>query len=95
VTTQIRSTTYTFGDSEVAARRLELLAQAFAASSSEFLNRAVTGRPRLAVDLGCGPGYSTAFLSDALDCDRVVGLDNSERFIALAPGRSEGNGVIM
>jgi SAM-dependent methyltransferase len=38
----------------------------------------------LAVDLGCGPGHTTALLSEALRCRRTVGLDVSTDFIDLA-----------
>jgi SAM-dependent methyltransferase len=75
---------YAFGDSEIAARRLQALARVFAPSSRPFLLHAAPRRPRLAVDLGCGPGHTTHFLAGVLGCDRVAGLDNSERFLALA-----------
>jgi len=88
MSTQTHGAAYTFGDSALAARRLELLSQAFAGSSREFLRRSVTGRSGLAVDLGCGPGHSTLFLAESIDCDRVVGLDNSEHFISLAEQRA-------
>jgi trans-aconitate 2-methyltransferase len=75
---------YTFGDSAIAARRLELLAQAFADSTREFLSACGAGRRRLAVDLGSGPGCSTRLLSEAVQCERVVGLDISEPFVEQA-----------
>ena len=75
---------YLFGDTQLAARRLEVFADAFAASSKAFLSEAATSRPRLAVDLGCGPGYTTHMLADALGCAQAVGLDNSEHFVRLA-----------
>src|SRR5437899_9487865 len=86
--TPICGATYTFGDSDVAARRLALLSQTFAGSSRAFLRRVVAGRPGHAVDLGCGPGYSTCFLAETLDCDRTVGLDNSAHFIDLSQPRA-------
>jgi trans-aconitate 2-methyltransferase len=75
---------YLFGDSDVAARRLKLLTDCFAASSRAFGSEAVDGSLELAVDLGCGPGYTTHLLADALACERVIGLDNSEHYIELA-----------
>jgi trans-aconitate 2-methyltransferase len=75
---------YTFGDSAIAARRLELLAQAFADSSREFLTACGARGSRLAVDLGCGPGCSTRLLAEVVGCERVVGLDLSESFVAQA-----------
>lgn len=75
---------YLFGDTDVAAARLRVLAEVFAESSRPFLLEAVNTAPRAVVDLGCGPGYSTHFLADLLQCDRVAGLDSSKHFIALA-----------
>ncbi len=76
--------TYAFGDTDLAARRLALLAKTFADSSSAFMRDAGDGRPRMAADLGCGPGYSTHLLAGTLAPDHTVGLDNSESFLALA-----------
>jgi trans-aconitate 2-methyltransferase len=77
-------TPYLFGDTDVAAQRLRVLAEVFADSTRPFLRDASTGTLRLAVDLGCGPGFSTHLLDNVLGCEHVVGLDNSPRFIALA-----------
>ena len=76
--------TYTFGDTDLAARRLALLAETFAGSSRAFIREAGGGDLRMAADLGCGPGYSTHLLADVLAPDHTVGLDNSESFLALA-----------
>ena len=76
--------TYAFGDTDLAARRLALLAETFAASSRGVMREAAGRRLRMAADLGCGPGYSTHLLADALAPDHTVGLDNSESFLALA-----------
>jgi SAM-dependent methyltransferase len=75
---------YLFGDTDIAARRLRFLADVYAESTREFLLGAVADRPRLALDLGCGPGYTTHFLADVLGCEKTAGLDNSEQFISLA-----------
>lgn len=75
---------YLFGDTDIAARRLKVLAEVFAETTRAFLLDTVIGKPRLALDLGCGPGYSTHFLADVLQCNHTVGLDNSEHFISLA-----------
>ena len=75
---------YLFGDSDEAKRRLELVAEVYAGSSRALLRDAVSFHPKLAVDLGCGPGYSTRLLRESLDCDQVVGLDNSEEFVRIA-----------
>jgi SAM-dependent methyltransferase len=83
---------YLFGQTDIAVQRLQVLAEVFAESSGAFL-RHVTGDTRgLAVDLGCGPGFSTHLLAETLRCDHVVGLDNSEHFIALA-GQTATEGV--
>ena len=53
---------YLFADTDLAAHRLELLANVFAESSKPFLKEANIASANLAVDLGCGPGFSTHFL---------------------------------
>ena len=75
---------YLFGDSDLAARRLKVLAGAFAATSRAFVADAAPGKLHLATDLGCGAGCTTHLLADVLECEQVVGLDNSEHFISLA-----------
>ncbi|RJP69983.1 MAG: class I SAM-dependent methyltransferase [Candidatus Abyssobacteria bacterium SURF_17] len=75
---------YLFGDSDVAAHRLKVLADVYEKSTREFVAGAVGESPSLFVDLGCGPGYTTHALADVLQCARAVGLDNSEHFISLA-----------
>jgi trans-aconitate 2-methyltransferase len=75
---------YQFGDSDLAAHRLEYLHEVYAGSSRAFLLDTVRQKPQLVVDMGCGPGYTTHFLADLLHCDRAVGLDSSENFISLA-----------
>ena len=75
---------YLFGDTDLAARRLGVLAGAFAPSSKVFLVRAAGGEIRVAADLGCGPGHTTHLMADTVKCGHVVGLDNSQHFIDLA-----------
>lgn len=75
---------YLFGDTDLAARRLEIVADVFAESTRAFVDDAAIGPTRLAIDLGCGPGCCTHFLAKLLECDQWVGLDKSERFISLA-----------
>jgi trans-aconitate 2-methyltransferase len=76
--------TYTFGDSELAAERLRLLAAAFAPTSRAFAARLGREPVRLAIDLGCGPGYTTALLAAATGAAATIGLDSSPRFLARA-----------
>lgn len=75
---------YLFGDTDVAARRLKVLAEVYAESSRAFLLEAVNGAPNFVIDLGCGPGYTTHFLADALGCGHAAGLDSSGHFISVA-----------
>ena len=75
---------YSFGDTDLAARRLALLAETFTGSSRVFMREAGGVRPRMAADLACGPGYSTHLLAEALAPGHTVGLDNSKSFLALA-----------
>ena len=84
--------TYTFGDSDLAAERLRLLAEAFAPSSRAFASRLGREPVRLAIDLGCGPGYTTALLHAATGAAATIGLDSSPRFLARA-WRQRSRGV--
>ena len=83
-------TAYAFGDSGLAAQRLALLANTFAESSAEFMRQSVETPPRLAADLGCGPGYSTHLLANTLKPEHTVGLDSSESFLAHARTTATG-----
>jgi len=75
---------YVFGDTDVAARRLDLLAEIWASPSTAFLRDDLPGRPRLALDLGCGPGHTTRLLASTTGARRTIGFDTSEAFIARA-----------
>ncbi|MHC4716292.1 MAG: class I SAM-dependent methyltransferase [Planctomycetota bacterium] len=75
---------YLFGDTDLAARRLAVLAETFEATSAQFLRAAAPGRCELAVDLGSGPGYTTHLVAETVVCERAVGLDTSEHFVDLA-----------
>jgi SAM-dependent methyltransferase len=75
---------YLFKDTDRAAQRLQVLANVFAGSSRPFMQEVVSTVPQLAVDLGCGPGYTTHLLADITQCIQAVGLDSSEHFITLA-----------
>src|SRR5262245_6039180 len=74
---------YTFGDNDVAAERLRLLAEAFAPSSRAFLARVAREPAAVAVDLGCGAGHTTALLAAAVGAGAgtTVGLDASARLV--------------
>ena len=78
---------YAFGDSEAAAQRLDLVAEVFEAPSRAFLQAWAPPQPRLAVDLGCGPGNTTALLAEVTGARRTVGLDASAAYVARATAR--------
>ena len=75
---------YTFGDNDVAAHRLRLLAAVFEPSSAALLRRCVGLGARRAVDLGCGPGWSTRLLHALIGPAHTVGLDASAEHVARA-----------
>jgi trans-aconitate 2-methyltransferase len=77
---------YTFGDNDQASARLRRLAELYEPETRELLLRGSVQRPPLAVDLGCGPGWSTRLIHDVLKPERTVGLDASERYVAEARG---------
>jgi trans-aconitate 2-methyltransferase len=77
-------TRYLFGDSDLAGHRLKVLADVYADSTKAFVIESVQEKPRLFLDLGCGPGHTTHLLAEILACECAVGLDNSRHFIALA-----------
>lgn len=74
---------YQFGDQDLAARRLEAVGRVFESTTRELMHRASLRQPRMAIDLGCGPGFTTRLLAEVVDC-AIVGLDTSERFLARA-----------
>jgi trans-aconitate 2-methyltransferase len=78
---------YTFGDTPLAAARLELLAEVFSDATTAFLSGLEAGHPRLAVDLGCGPGFTTALLDELVEPECVVGVDSSVAFASQASER--------
>jgi SAM-dependent methyltransferase len=78
--------TYTFGDGDVAVRRIGLVAEAFAASSRALLQQATAGlvRRNTALDLGCGPGHTTRLLAEVGRTRNTLGLDASDGYLAAA-----------
>lgn len=59
--------------------------------AQELLARIAVARPHHVIDLGCGPGNSTALLRDRWPEAEVIGLDNSPDMIAAA-GRDYPDG---
>lgn len=125
--------TYTFGDDDVASRRLArlaalydhetraLVARATRRSSEarsiqrapevadrrsegcaehdvleERTHRSLPARPpALALDLGCGPGWSTRLIHEVAGASRTVGIDSSDRYIAEARRRHPALEFVM
>jgi SAM-dependent methyltransferase len=75
--------TYTFGDTALASRRLRRLAEIYAPESRALLQSVQETRAdfHLAIDLGCGPGWSTQLLNSVFKPGRTVGLDSSQRYV--------------
>jgi SAM-dependent methyltransferase len=75
---------YTFGDSDLAAHRLSVLASVYRDSSERFLRRAGLPAPLRAIDLGCGPGHTTVLVHEITGAEHTVGVDSSEPYLARA-----------
>jgi SAM-dependent methyltransferase len=78
------NSTYRFGDTDLAAQRLRLLAEVFEPATRDCLLKLVPRNPARIADLGCGPGCTTRLLAEVFPSATVRGLDNSARFIAIA-----------
>lgn len=74
---------YAFGDTPDASDRLDVLAAVFAPTSRALL-RSLPCAPALVLDLGCGPGHTSAMVAEAFPGARVVGIDTSPAFVAEA-----------
>jgi len=84
---QMESRNYTFGDTDQASARLRRLAEVYEAETRAFLRHSGVHSPSIAVDLGCGPGWSTRLLQEELEPHRTVGLDVSQRYVEEARHR--------
>jgi trans-aconitate 2-methyltransferase len=78
---------YTFGTSDLAAQRLAFLAKAYEAPSRAFLSEWRPATVEHAIDLGCGPGYTTELVCSAVQPRRMTGLDASEKLLGEARQR--------
>jgi len=81
---------YTFGDDRPATDRLRLVASAYEPVSRSFLIANALPRPEVAIDLGCGPAFTTELLDGACRPGTLVGIDSSDAFVALARTRLPG-----
>ncbi len=81
---------YTFGDDAAAAERLRRVADAYRPTSAAFVRAAAPSAVSVAVDLGCGPGFSTELLGEECRPTRLIGLDASPEFVGWAGRRVRG-----
>jgi trans-aconitate 2-methyltransferase len=83
--------TYTFGDDDIASRRLARLAALYEAETRDLVARAIASAGGRAIDraldLGCGPGWSTRLVHDVAGAARTIGVDASDRYVAEARHR--------
>jgi trans-aconitate 2-methyltransferase len=85
--TKAASGSYAFGDTDLARERLGIVADTFASPTRALLRDLPPGGRRYVVDLGCGPGYTTALLCDAFPHAFVTGLDASDAMVTEARER--------
>jgi len=81
---------YSFGDSEIARERLALVADTFDAPTRRLLADLPAMQPRYVVDMGCGPGHTSALLRARFPHSEVTGLDVSIAMVEEARGRVPG-----
>jgi len=78
---------YTYGTDAAAAARLEDINRYFNPRAADFIRRFASGVPGIAMDLGCGPGFTTDMLAQATGCRETYGLDSSPAFLEMARRR--------
>jgi trans-aconitate 2-methyltransferase len=78
---------YTFGDDDPAGQRLQLVAEAYRPTSESFVTRHAPRSVASALDLGCGPGFSTQLLARLCRPRQLLGIDASPSFVELARQR--------
>jgi len=75
---------YTFGTTKKAADRLGDIARIFNPPAVEFLRTHINRKMKTALDLGCGPGFTTDMIYRTLKCKEVYGFDNSKEMLKYA-----------
>jgi len=84
----MRQTIYTFGTSPSAALRLKEIAEYFNPLAAAFIRRFTPKIADIALDLGCGPGFTTSMLAEATGCRHTYGMDTSPEFLSMAKQHS-------
>ena len=84
---------YTFGENDLAAERLRLLAEAFEPSSESLLRELSSRAYGVAIDLGCGPGHTTELVQRVLRPALAIGVDRSPALLAIAARRTGADGT--
>lgn len=84
------SSSYSFRDTDRAGQRLLLVAKVFKTEMRKFLSSSAPKRPKLAVDLGCGPGHTTCLLGEVAQRKILIGVDISERFLQIVRASEKG-----
>jgi trans-aconitate 2-methyltransferase len=84
---------YTFGDGDLPARRLALVAEVYEPTSRALLASAVPSGCDTVLDLGCGPGHTTRLVAEVCRPRRAVGADSSAAFVEAARALTAGPGV--
>jgi trans-aconitate 2-methyltransferase len=79
--------TYAFGDTDLARERLGLVADTFEAPTRALLGDLPAGGYRYVIDMGCGTGFTTALLREAIPHSFATGIDSSPAMIAEARAR--------
>jgi SAM-dependent methyltransferase len=80
-------TAYAFGDTNLARERLGLVAHTFEAPTRALLSELPDAGYRYVLDMGCGPGYTTALLREMIPHSFTTGIDSSDAMITEATAR--------
>jgi trans-aconitate 2-methyltransferase len=78
---------YAFGDTDLARERLGLVADTFAGPTRTLLHDLPVNGHRYILDMGCGPGFTTELLREAIPHSFTTGVDASAAMIEDARAR--------